>query len=234
MGMTPGHKQSAEHVRKRIAGRLATLATKPKQVSRDWLRAHYTLLGMDCAQIGRMVGRDAKTVWAWMRHYGIQTRPRGGTTSPHAFKAGGTSPFAGRKHTPATKAVLSAIAKADGRVPFDPAIGSYMKGRKGADTPTWRGGITPERQAFYITEEWREAVKAVWARANATCERCGKHHNTAESRGTFHVHHIVSFMVRELRAVPSNLTLLCKPCHLFVHSNANTEKHFLGEVHVSS
>jgi len=45
----------------------------------------------------------------------------------------------------------------------------------------------------------------------------------------FHVHHIVSFAVRELRAAVSNLALLCEDCHRFVHSNANTACEFLGE-----
>ena len=225
--MRLGYEQSPEHVRKRIDARLATVAAKPKPVSGDWLRAHYSLMGMDLVQIGALLNKDPKTIWAWMKHYGLPTRPRGGATLPHAFKAGDPSAFAGKRHTTETRAYISDLAKRTGRVPYDPAVGSYMKGRKGADTPNWKGGITPERQAFYASDEWREAVKTVWARADAKCERCGVHHNTAKRRGTFHVHHIVSFMVRELRAVPSNLVLLCKPCHLFVHSNANTDKQFL-------
>ncbi len=229
MAAMSGYKQSAEHIAKRIASRLETLAAKPKTVSRDWLFAHYSLLGLDMVQIGGMLQKDPKTIWSWMRHYGIETRPRGGHTSPNAFRPGEPNLFAGRRHTPETRARLSAHAKATGRVPYDPAVGSYMKGRSGADTPNWKGGITPERQAFYLTDEWRDAVKAVWSRSDAACERCGKRHNTIESRGTFHVHHIVSFMVRELRAIPSNLVLLCKPCHLFVHSGRNTEKQFIKD-----
>jgi hypothetical protein len=64
--------------------------------------------------------------------------------------------------------------------------------RKG-DQPAWKGGITPERQQFYSTEEWSDAVKGVWKRDNAICQNCKKHHNTTKSRGTFHIHHIVSF-----------------------------------------
>jgi len=40
----------------------------------------------------------------------------------------------------------------------------------------------------------------------------------------------VSFAVRELRAVVDNLVLLCRPCHLWVHSNANTQKLYLKEI----
>jgi predicted HNH restriction endonuclease len=51
-----------------------------------------------------------------------------------------------------------------------------------------------------------------------------------ESRGTFHIHHVVSFMVRELRAEPDNLVLLCKKCHLFVHSRKNKTSEFIKEL----
>lgn len=32
----------------------------------------------------------------------------------------------------------------------------------------------------------------------------------------------------ELRAVPSNLALLCRPCHLWVHSRQNVNREFLA------
>jgi thymidylate synthase (FAD) len=93
----------------------------------------------------------------------------------------------------------------------------------------WKGGLTPERQALYASPEWVDAVKMVWARDNATCQKCGAHHNTAKSRGTFHIHHIVSFMVRELRADVDNLVLLCRDCHHWVHSKSNESKLFIKE-----
>lgn len=226
MAVSRGYKQTSDHVRNRVAARLATLAAKPKPVSKDWLEARYVYEGMNCVQIGAMLERDPKTVWAWMRHYGIQTRPRGASHS--ALPSDGRG-FRGRSHSPATKARLSAHAVADGRVPFDRAIGPPCRGKRGADTPNWKGGATPERQAFYCTKEWREAVKVVWARANARCERCCVHHNTVGQRGTFHIHHIVSFAYSALRATPSNLTLLCKTCHRFVHSRKNISRELLKE-----
>ena len=193
-----------------------------RPVTREWLENKYVIEGLDCVQIGRIVGRDPKSVWSWLKDFGIPTRPRGANWRqlPH-------DGFKGKKHTAEAREKLSRIAKAEGRVPYDPAVGSYMKGRKGASTPNWKGGITPDRQAFYLTEDWREACKAVWARAKARCERCGKHHNVTEVRGTFHVHHIVSFKVVALRAEPSNLVLLCRECHRFVHSRKNIGKEFI-------
>jgi len=107
--------------------------------------------------------------------------------------------------------------------------GKHWLRHDGAVHPNWKGGITPERQAFYATEAWREAVKIVWARARAKCERCGVHHSTMARRGTFHVHHIVGFACAALRAQPENLALLCKPCHLFVHSKKNVHREFIKD-----
>lgn len=199
-----------------------------KPVTQEWLEEQYVKNGLDCVQIGRIVKRDPKTVWNWLRDFGIPTRPRGSNPPPHTG-SGEDNPFYGKKHSPETRKLLSDMAKEDGRVPYDPEIGSYMKGRKGQDTPGWKGGITPERQALYSSVEWGDAVKVVWARADAKCERCGKSHN-ATARGTFHIHHIVGFANRELRAIPSNLVLLCKECHRFVHSKKNINHELIKEI----
>lgn len=195
--------------------------SRGKPVGADWLHSHYVLLGMDCVQIGGLLGKDPKTIWTWMRHYGVPTRPRGSNTD-HLPK--GRPP--GFKLSEKHKDALRLARAKDGRLPFL-KDGKHWLYHDGAVHPNWKGGCTPERQAFYASQEWREACKEVWHRADARCERCGKHHNTAEARGTFHVHHIVSFMVRETRAVVSNLALLCAPCHRFVHSPKNTRKDFL-------
>lgn len=194
--------------------------------TREWLIGEYCDKRRSANAIAKEIGRDSKRVWEWLRDYGIDTRSRG-TDYGQNFKPGMIGSFTGKKHTEETKRKLSAIAIADRRVPFDPNIGSFMKGRKGKDTPSWRGGITPDRQAFYSSKEWSDAVKIIWKRDNAKCKRCGKHRNDAEHRGTFHIHHIVSFMVKELRAVPGNLVLLCDKCHRFVHSKKNSTNEFL-------
>lgn len=200
-----------------------------KGFTREWLFQKYIVEKMDCTQIAKIAQRDPKQVWQWITDYGITTRSRGFASAEYGFRKGEPSAFLGHKHTPEYREQMRLHAIATGRVPYNPLVGSYMKGKKGAETPQWKGGITPERQAFYRSDEWKEACKATWRRADARCERCGIHHNEAKYRGTFHVHHIISFMVRELRAKPSNLVLLCRKCHLYVHSNANTNKEFIGE-----
>ena len=194
--------------------------------TKDWLIDQYITQGKDANQIGREVGRDGKSVWNWLSMYGIPTRPRGHDTS-HLPKDG--SVWIGRKHSSKTKEKISAAAIADGRVPWGKGNEPYWRGVTGDKHPSFKGGLTPERQAVYSSREWVDAVKIVWARDNATCQCCGKHHNTEINRGKFHIHHIVTFQVKELQADPENLVLLCKDCHKFVHSKKNVSKQFIKE-----
>ena len=192
-----------------------------KPVTKEWLIEHYIEKRMDCTTISKIVNRDPKSVWNWLQYYKIPTRPRGHDISrlPKGRKSG-------FKQSEETKTKLRKIAIADGRVPYDPKVGSYMKGRKGSDTPAWKGGITPERQACYSSPEWSEAVKAVWKRDKATCQRCLSKKKNIRTI-PFDIHHIVGFSNKELRTEPSNLVLLCEPCHYWVHSKKNTTNLFI-------
>ena len=209
-----------------------------KPVTLEWLFEHYITKGLDTTQIGHMVNRDPKSVWNWLKDFGIPTRKRGSDKRQHFAK--GTALFAGkhhspetlailrgRKHTAETKAKLSAIAKADGRVPFDPDVGPNG-GRRGKDHPSWKGGITAERQAFYQTPEWKKAERAVKKRDKMTCQRCGKVKHPGDGE-QFDIHHTVSFSCVALRAVTSNLVYLCEPCHYWVHGKENVDRDFIKE-----
>jgi hypothetical protein len=103
-----------------------------------------------------------------------------------------------------------------------------MFGKRGPEVPSWRGGCTPERQAFHGSQEWADASMAVWRRDAGTCRRCALNANGA-SDTKFDVHHIVPFAVREMRATVSNLVLLCRPCHRFVHSKRNAGREHLPQ-----
>lgn len=105
----------------------------------------------------------------------------------------------------------------------------HLKGKRGAETPNWKGGVTPERQRVYGTEAWKAAVKLVWQRDDARCRRCDLDYRTVDRKQVrFQVHHIKSFAIRERRLDPGNLVLLCGPCHRFVHSRANTAKEWIA------
>lgn len=193
----------------------------------DTLRRLYVDERKGCPEIGRLYERDAKTVLWWLRQAGIPTRTRG-SYQPH--KVGQPSPMKGRNHTPEARAKVRAAAIARGTVPYLRNGQHWLKGQPASANGRWLGGVTPERQAFYRSPEWKAACVEVWKRADAKCERCGRDHRLIDrSRESFDVHHIVTFAVRELRAVPSNLVLLCEACHGFVHSKANTAREFIDD-----
>lgn len=196
--------------------------------TKDFLIDEYVNKRKSADQIAREIGRDPKRVWEWLRDYGIQKRPRG-TDYGNAFVKGQESAFKGMKHSQESKEKIRQKRLIDGRVPYLKDGKHWLAGTKGV-SPNYQGGITPERQSLYSSQEWINAVKVVWKRDKNICQKCGKNHNDADIRGTFHIHHIVSFKVVELRSDPSNLILLCKECHNWVHSKKNTNKQFIGEL----
>jgi len=105
-------------------------------------------------------------------------------------------------------------------------VDNPMWNKKGELNPNWKGGVTPERQEFYVSQEWRKACSEVWKRDKATCQRCGI---KKEGDMPFHIHHIRSFEVEEMRAKIDNLILLCEACHYWVHSRRNVNNEYIQE-----
>lgn len=101
-----------------------------------------------------------------------------------------------------------------------------MWNKRGELNPHWKGGISPERQTFYNTQEWKDVCSKLWERENGTCQRCGLKHNDQKDM-PFHTHHIITFMDKDLRAEISNIVLLCEVCHHFIHSKRNINNEFL-------
>lgn len=66
---------------------------------------------------------------------------------------------------------------------------------------------------FYGTAEWREARAAAVARQGRVCRICG------DRDGPFDVDHIVPLTAQTWhgRALPENLQVLCRACHLRKH-----------------
>jgi 5-methylcytosine-specific restriction enzyme A len=188
--------------------------------------------GLSCVDIGKAVGRDPKTVHSWMRSYGIETRGRGQDARQH-FKPGHKI-CVGREIGDATREKIRQARFADGSKGLFRENGDHvLKGRRGDQIHSWKGGITPERQAFIATDEWKRAVAVVMGRANRACERCGKDHDG--SPRSFHVHHVAPFKdFPELRADPGNLKLLCAPCHRWVHSAKNINNEMMGVANESA
>jgi hypothetical protein len=206
----------------------AEFQTWSRPINKDDLRRMYLDDGMSAVDIAKIVGRDAKSVWNWLKWDGVPTRTRGSDVRQQ-FGHGQKVPK-GWKHSDDTKERLRQARIADGAsCLFLPSGDHVLKGRRGKDHPSWQGGSTPLRQSFIVTDEWKSAVKAVWARDNAICQSCGLDHRTIDRKTkAFHVHHIKSFARHvDLRARPENLILLCAPCHRWVHSKANTENKFI-------
>lgn len=198
--------------------------------SKEWLEQKYLVEKVDMVEIGRILKRDPKTILYWMRKHGIPTRPRGSDVRQH-FKKGVAMNF-GKKFSQETRDKIGRASRQRGAVPYLKNGVHHLKGKRGADVPNWKGGITPERQEFYRSEEWKKAARIVWKRDNATCQRCGLDYQRVDKKTTkkFHIHHIVSFQVKELRANPDNLVLLCHDCHMWVHSSKNVNKELIREV----
>lgn len=193
-----------------------------KPVSEEWLRDAYLVRKMDCTQIAALVGRDPKSIWTWLQNFGIETRKRG-TTGNHVYGIGVPHILseAGRKKL--SEQAKAARAK-DGRKPYL-KDGKHWLHHDGAKPATWKGGISPERQAVYSSQEWKNAVKNVWVRDGFACVRCSK--DLSHKNGECAIHHIEGFQNKDRRCDVSNLVLLCKQCHLWVHSRSNTEREFI-------
>lgn len=221
-----------------------------KPYTRDWLYEKYVVEGLGTYQIAEIVGRNPKQVWHWLKGYEIPLRTRDWDTTPdtkpYQDEAWLRNEYLGNRRSSGDIAREFGVTDANimfylhrfgilrrnisqaRKVKKWGSSGSKnpMYGKRGAVSNNWRGGITPERQAFYATEEWKTAQWLVYRRDKATCQRCHKRKSRSDK---FAIHHVVSFAIRELRAEPSNLILLCGDCHHWVHSKANVNRDFIKD-----
>src|SRR3990167_2801250 len=93
------------------------------------------------------------------------------------------------------------------------------------NSPNWKGGITAERAIFDSSKEWKGIRNLIWKRDNATCQKCKERFNHTQQ--TFEVHHIKPFEFKEYRLKLDNLILLCRECHIWVHSKRNRIREFI-------
>ncbi len=100
-----------------------------------------------------------------------------------------------------------------------------MFGNIGELNPNYKGGISPLRQSFYSSLEWKSIVPFIFKRDNYECKKCNSTHKSKDF--PLHIHHIVSFQYEDLRLNKNNLILLCKKCHDWVHSNKNLNNDYI-------
>jgi hypothetical protein len=222
--------------------------TKP--LSREQLYDLYVEKGLSTYLIAKRVRRNPKRVYEWLVGYGIQPRPRGWSTAadtqPFHKKSWLEREYVGNLRS--AKDIADEFEVTENNVLFflrklgistrsmeeiraKKYWGSFgsdnpMYGRRGQHNPHWKGGVTPQRQAFYLSREWRVVSQKVWKRDRAMCQRCG----LKKARGVqMHIHHKVSFACVPLRARLSNLVLLCEPCHDWVHSRKNQSREWIEQ-----
>ena len=100
-----------------------------------------------------------------------------------------------------------------------------MHGKTGAANPRYVDGSSPERQRMYAQGEGRAFLRAVLARDGYHCRKCSA---PKAERKSLHVHHVKPWAGNEaLRFDPANAVTLCRSCHQWVHSKANTEGEYL-------
>lgn len=194
--------------------------------TKEWLYEQYIIKGRDCNEIAKEIGRNYKSVWNWIHDYGIETRKRGYGKPEIGFKKGHVPWMKGKHHSQETREKIREKSIADGRVPYL-VNGQHWLKQEGVHPGTWKGGITPERQAFYGKVNWKKTASYVRERDENTCQLCGKK-QPEDCKRQFDIHHIYPFdKSKHLRANPDNLVVLCHRCHMFVHGSKNTERRFL-------
>ena len=91
-------------------------------------------------------------------------------------------------------------------------------------SPTWKGGVSPERNCVYSRLPWKKVKAEVIERDMSRCRRCGK---TEKESRKMHIHHIIPFNNTATQTDLDNLVLLCSKCHGYVHSKRNTNREYL-------
>jgi hypothetical protein len=194
-----------------------------RHLDHEWLREKYIDEGLSTYAIGRLVGRNPKNIFNKLRDFGIPTRSRAETLQANAWWKLGKNPRTGWHHSESTKRALRDLAI--GR-PGLCGKSNPMFGKRGAETPNWKGGTTPERQKVYRTKEWKALVKYIFCRDSYTCKRCGNGHNRSNM---LHTHHIKPWASNKtLRSDPANLITVCNRCHQWIHSAENTKREFIA------
>src|SRR5262245_35845693 len=167
---------------------------KSPHLDPDWLKQKYLIEGLSTYDIAALVGRNPKAVYQKLIDFGIPTRPRGQNlkagegTDSYTLKPGNTPSFKGKRHSEATRKLMS--EKASRPRPYLRGKRNGMSGRTGATNPNYKGGCSPERQRLYSNAEIKAFIRSVLVRDNFLCVRCG---SPRRKKCGLHVHHLKSW-----------------------------------------
>lgn len=102
-------------------------------------------------------------------------------------------------------------------------IRASRKGKNvGKDNPMWKGGLTTIYSRLRTTREWTKWRKAVFARDDYTCQRCGANAKYDGQAVILEPHHIVGVTslirhkMKEHIFNQDNGITLCYSCHRFI------------------
>ena len=216
-----------------------------------WLDYNYNTLGLSTYEIAKQCGVDPKTIWTWLKKYDLNKRPRTWNNksnvevNPYQDRDWLISQYVVAERS--SRSIANDFGITDANILYwlkrhgikrrtarevrdaytyrkMQGADNPMFGKKGPLSSNWKGGTTPERQAFYQSDEWKSAVSKIWKRDLARCRRCGIERTTM----AHHIHHIKSFSTYpDLRSDLDNLVLLCAECHRWVHSKNNVKSLFI-------
>lgn len=79
---------------------------------------------------------------------------------------------------------------------------------RGANSPNWKGGTTPDRDKFYNSKEWKKIRIQAFERDNYTCQTCDRRGGDLEAN---HIKPRSTFP--ELKLSIDNIETLCVLCH---------------------
>lgn len=91
----------------------------------------------------------------------------------------------------------------------------FLKTIRGKDHHKYTGGrLGP---AKYVGTNWQEARKAILARANGKCEKCGRDLSTVKHYVVHHIIGVYKFTNMDDAHTPDNLSAICQSCHAKIH-----------------
>lgn len=159
-------------------------------LSDEKIALHFTDLGYVCS---------ASAIIRLRRKYGIE----------EMWSHSGNS-FRGKKHTEETKSKISKI-----RIERGLAKGEKNSffGRRGENSPGWRGGFSKEERSFYDSSSYDKLRLFVLGRDRYTCQSCGVS-KESNPKIRLNIHHIIPIKVDESKKLDQdNVITLCSVCH---------------------
>ncbi|MFQ5584307.1 MAG: FAD-dependent thymidylate synthase, partial [Calditrichia bacterium] len=155
---------------------------------KEWLNEQYNVHSKKIEDIAKSCGVSYHTIRKWIRKHGVQ-HTKGG-----------------RSKTPWNKAKKYKLGS---RELSDRWLEANRKSRAGKASNFWKGGVSTDREN--IGRWTTQIAPKIHERNQWTCQLCH------QRKSKLHCHHIVPVWADEsLARNETNLTTICKECHLMI------------------